>query len=342
MMKVIKLGFCTLILSLMLTSCGEEGLLGGLLGDEDGEEGFFALASEEDSFDLSCAEFVYPITITLTDGTNSTINNETELEQAISSAASTGDFPTINFPIQVMGEDDLPISVVDEEALCEVFEACFEDDFDDDCDCDEEEECFEINYPITLVLPDGSNVTVNDDEALENAIDNYYDTHPNDTGDVTLVYPITITMLEDASTVVINNDQGLDAVFEECYGDDDFEECFDLQFPISLAMPDGSTVVTNSYEELDSLYEAWEQANPNATNEPELVFPITVILEDGSTEVINDEDELDELIEDCYEDECEMVSGTDIIVGASNAVVGRMTLKKGKITAKKARKVSKN
>ena len=344
MMKVIKLGFCTLILSLMLTSCEDEGLLGGLVGDNDNNnESFFGLFAEnddDDSLDISCVEFVYPLTLTFPDGTTSTVNNEGELEQAINTATSTGDFPTINFPIQVIGDNELPVSVADEEALCELFEECFEEE--EDCECGEEDECFEINYPITIVLPDGSNVTVNDDEALENAIDDYYDLNPNDSGDVTLIYPITVTMFEDSSTVVINNDDDLDDLLEDCYGDDDFEECFDIQFPISIAMPDGSTIVTNTYEELDSLYEAWDQANPNATNEPELVFPITVILEDGTTQVINNEDELEGLLEDCFDHECEMVRGTDVVLGASDASVGRMVLKKSKITAKQAKKASKN
>lgn len=320
-----------LALCIGLTACDED-TLGDLLGDENHQENFFSMFDEMDEVELDCVEFVFPITIAQPDGSTTVVNDEEELEQAIINAMGNETYPDIVFPIQILDEDDQPQTIATDEELCELFMECFEeweDDEDDDCDChDDEEECFEIHYPITLVFPDGSQTVVNDDEALETAVDNYYDANPNDDDDVTVVYPITVTLLENDSTVVINDEDELDEILELCF-DYDFEECFELQFPISFAMPDGSTLTANTEEELDSLYEAWEMANPNATDEPTLIFPITVtMLEDGSSEIINDEDELEELIEDCYDDICGMVDGMDIIIGKSSAVINRMAAKK--------------
>ncbi len=322
-----------LALCIGLTACDEDSL-GGILDedDENYQENFFSMFDEIGEVELDCVEFIFPITIAQPDGSTTVVNDEDELEQAILTAMGSQTYPNIVFPIQVIDEDDQTITVQTDEELCDLFMECFDewdDDDDDDCEChDDEEECFEINYPITLVFPDGSQVVVNDDEELETAVDNYYDANPNDDDDVTVVYPVTVTLIENDSVVTINDDDDLDELIEWCF-DYDFEECFDIQYPISLSMPDGSTLTANNEEELDSLYEAWEMANPNATDEPELIFPITVIMtEDGSTEVINDEEELEELIEDCYDDICGMVDGDDIIIGRASASVNRMAAKK--------------
>ena len=338
--KMVRLGIFSLVVAMFMTSCGEEGLLGGLIGEgNEGDESFLSFFEgdgDEDSLDidLSCVEFVYPITLNNPDGTTSTINNEGEFEQAIDNAIATNTEPTIAFPISVMGENELPQTVNNEEELCDLFWACFEDDYDDcGCEDDFEEECFEINYPITLILPDGTQAAVNNDEELETTVESYYDANPNEEDDFSVVYPVTVTLLEDNSTLTINNDDEFDALFEACYGDD-FEECFDLQFPISLTNPDGTTSTANNYEELDSLYEAWFIANPNDTSEPQLVFPITVIYEDGTTEVANDEDELDELYEECFDDyfDCEgMIDGSSLTLGSADVIVERVALAKSKI-----------
>ena len=343
LLKMMKLGVFTLACSIILMSCGEDGLLGGLVGDENkGQRSFLTMFDNEDTIDVSCAEIVYPITLNNPDGSTTTINDDDELIEAIEDALfDDSDVPTIAFPIQVIGEDDIAVTVADEDALFEIFEDCFGDwdDYDDDCGCedDEFEECFEINYPITLVMPDGSQVVVNDDDELETAIDNYYDANPNDTNDISVVYPITVTMLEDSSTVTVNDDDELDELFEDCF-DEYFEDCFEIQYPISILMPDSTTITANSEEELDSLYDAWIIANPNNMGEPELIFPITIVYEDGTTEVINDEDELEEAFEACYGDDfCEMVDGTDIVIGTSETVVSRVAMKKKQIHKAKTR-----
>ncbi len=333
LLKMMRFGFFALACTIVLMSCGEDGLLGGLAdidNDNNEQESFLLMFDDEDSIDLSCAEIVYPITLNNADGSTTTVNDEDAFIQAIEDAIfNDGDVPMIAFPIQVINEDDITVTVADEEALFDIFEDCF-GDWDDDCGCEDDdfEECFEINYPITLIMPDGSQVTVNDDDALETAIDNYYDANPNDTSDISVVYPITVTMFEDSSIVTISDDDELDELFEDCF-DDNFEDCFEIQYPISVLMPDNTTITANNEEELDSLYDAWFNANPNSMDEPELIFPITVVYEDGTTEVVNDEDELEELFEDCYGDDfCEMVSGTDIVIGTSETTISRVVMKK--------------
>lgn len=324
-LKFAQLGAFLLMFSLFFVACDEGDLF------DEANESFFLIFEDEDDIDLSCVEFIYPLTLNNPDGSTTTINDEAALITTIEGVDPNTPLPTLVFPIQIVDEDDLPQTVANEEELCEIFMECLDEEFDD-CDCEEEEECFEINYPITLILPDGTQAAVNDDEELETTIDTYYDNNPNDTGEVSVVYPINVTMLEDSSIVTIDNDEELDDLFEECF-DHFYEECFEIQFPISIQMPDSSIMTANSEDELENLYDAWITANPNATEEPTLVYPITVLYEDGTTETANNDDELDELYEDCFEflDDCDgMIRSSDIILGNADEAIERVIVQKSK------------
>lgn len=328
--KMFRFGMFALLVSTMFIACSEDDGLDEILNG-DNSESFFALFDEADEIELECVEFVYPLSLCNADGTTTAINDDAALEQAFINAMNSATPPTLFFPIQVL-DDGLTQTISNEEELCDLFEECWEEEDDDDCDCyGDDEPCFEVNYPITLILPDGTQATVNSDEEMETAIDNYYDNNPNDNGDVTLVYPVSVTLIENDSIVTINNDEDLDNIFDLCF-DEEFEECFEIQFPLNFSMPDGSTLTANSETELDSLYEAWVQANPNATNEPELILPITVLmLEDNTTVTINTETELEELFNDCYDDICDEIDPDDIIIGKASTTVSRMAAKKQKI-----------
>ena len=336
-MKTALWSLLILGMAFTFTSC-EDGLLGEALGNDDDNESFFLLFSDEgedyddDFSDLFCFEFVYPLTATNPDGTTLTINDEDELETVIDNAISSEVIPMLNFPIQVLHDDENPVDIATEEELCELIEECW-DDYDDDCDCDDDEECFEFNFPITIVLPDNSTVTVNDWDEFETALDNYYDANPNEEDEFTFVFPITVTMLDDNSIVTINDEDELEELFEECYGDL-WDDCFEFQFPLTFTMFDGSILTGNSEEELDSLFDAWYVANPNDSIEPILNFPVTVVYDDGTTETVNDEDELDELFEECFGDDwddCGKIGASNLVAETESTLVKRVVLKTSRV-----------
>ena len=145
-----------------------------------------------------------------------------------------------------------------------------------------------------------STATINDEDALWDTVEDWYEANPNSTEDPTLQYPVNI-LLEDSTAVTLNNDDELDELIEDCF-DFEIDDCFSLVYPIEIQFPDGSTMATNNDEELFTAVDDWYEANPNNTEDPTLVFPIQVELEDGSIEIIETEDELDDLFEDCYGD----------------------------------------
>ena len=96
-------------------------------------------------------------------------------------------------------------------AICDGFT---EDDFSEECQIDYESsdgECFEFVYPISIILDEGDPVTVNSREELFNATYGAYH--------IDLVLPLDI-IIENDSIVTINDYDELEAIIEDCIGDD--------------------------------------------------------------------------------------------------------------------------
>ncbi len=166
--------------------------------------------------------------------------------------------------------------------------------------------CFQIVYPITVVLPDGTSQSANSDDELFTIAENWYMNNPDSEEDPTLAFPIDVT-LDDGTLQAINDDDELEELFDDCFGkwDDDeweeeFEICFDIVYPVTVLLPDGTSQTANDDEELDAILFTWFENNPDSEDFPTFSFPIQVVL-DSTIMDINDEEELEELFEECEE-----------------------------------------
>ena len=145
--------------------------------------------------------------------------------------------------------------VVDTEDDLDLIEDIF-DEFDDD------EDIVEIFFPITIVLADFTEVTIED-----------------------------IDELEDFAELCEGENE-----------DDDDIECADLQFPISASIFDTNneligTLDINNDEELYLFIEDLED-----TQIITIGFPIVVLLSDGSEVVAENLDQLEEILDDAEDD----------------------------------------
>lgn len=270
-----------------------------------------------------CFDFVYPLSILFPDGTTAQANSDEELEDLTiafyEQNPNEEEDLSLVYPVNVVLEDGENKSIHNDEELFELIDACFDDE-------DWEEDCFEFVYPLTLVLPDATTISVNDDDELEDAVENWYEQNPDSEEDPSFVYPIEVSIEGEAASIAINSDEELEILVEECYGDD-FEECFEIVFPINLILPGASPSPVNDLDELYAAVDAWYEANPNSSEDPTIEFPITVILEDGTEETINNEEELDDLFEDCYENDCEF-NGSNVVVGLQGTATTEAVIKK--------------
>ena len=160
---------------------------------------------------------------------------------------------TVNLPVTVI-VNGIEVTV-NTEADYELIEDIL-DESDDDTDT------VEIVFPITVTLADYTEVTLNSiEEFLALAI-----TCPDEDEDdddiecLDFVYPITATIFnpvtEELETIVIENDEQMYA-FLEMIEDSDVVT---VEFPISVILADGTTVVIEDLEELEAVIEEAEDS----------------------------------------------------------------------------------
>ncbi len=312
------------VLGITLTSCEKEDMEEMMSENIVLPSGANALSgtatsSTGDETLEDCFTPVYPVSFTLEDGTTLTVNDNAELEAAILEWEANDIEPEINFPVSViLASDGSQVDVADEDALEEILEDCYgdyEDDDEDDGEEDDEEEdddededgedddcfdddfelgeCFNINYPVNVILEDGTTQTLNSDADVEALMEQDVEAEP--------VYPFDVTLIEDGSTLTMNDEDDFEDLLDECFEDeyddeDDFElgECFNINYPVEVELEDGSTQTINSDEDLEAL---WEQ---DIDADPVYPFDITLI-EDGTTQTIMSEDELEDVLDACFD-----------------------------------------
>ena len=164
--------------------------------------------------------------------------------------------------------------------------------------------CFDIVYPITIQMPDGSTLSIDGEEDTDlEIVKNYYE--ENDTEEKpSMVFPINIITYEGV-TKTINSEEDMSDAYRGCSGRDreknwDRErDCFELVYPVTYVLPDGSTIEISDEEDeagWESL-KSWYEANPESEQRPSLQYPVDIVYEseeseDGETVTINSEDEM--------------------------------------------------
>ena len=185
--------------------------------------------------------------------------------------------------------------------------------------------CFDIEFPITINLSDGSVVTISNDEQLFEGIEDYYEMDESDNLPE-INFPINIIFyyenengVEYEDLVEIGDYEELEMYFEMCEDEqdinDDEEEnwsefnCLDLVYPITIESPEGENLSFENEDSLNNYIESWYNSNPNSNQEFELVFPLSIEYFSETTDqletlIIYSEEELGEFIEEyCLDDQ---------------------------------------
>lgn len=85
---------------------------------------------------------------------------------------------------------------------------------------------------------------------------------------------------------------------DDTEGKKDKTACFELVYPVTFLMPDGSALTGNE-EEVWGAIKAWYEANPDSEEKPALQYPVEIAFEDGTIQAINDEAAMEAAKEDC-------------------------------------------
>ena len=213
----------------------------------------------------------------------------------------------------------------------------FDDNYDQDNDGDydvfdewENFMCFDIQFPISITMPDGSQISVGNEDELYEAVELYYEMSDEFDDLPEINFPFNIVFYyedengnENEEVVGVGSYEELEMYFEMCddgWDEDDgwddegwFEiDCVDLVYPISIVNPEGDII---SIESEDSLHEYidqyYENCNSDNCGDFTLAYPLTVEYysetnDQVQTLTINSEEELEELLDEyCYDDEDE-------------------------------------
>lgn len=231
-----------------------------------------------------CFVINYPYSVT--DGeTSTTLNSDDELFAFL----ETLDFDSevyIEVPFDVTFADGSQQTINTYDAFEIILDDCYSDyDNNDDYDDDYEEECFELNYPLTAVDYEGNEVTVSSEQDLYNF------------EFAGFVYPISVTII-DGSQVTVNSPQEFDTLYNDCYDIEDCDECeeqcFEIVFPFSFVSENGIVDTVNDYDEL---FDYVSQLSDNDTCM--ISYPMTVQFEDGTQQTANSDEELEALYDSC-------------------------------------------
>jgi len=178
--------------------------------------------------------------------------------------------------------------------------------------------CFTLVYPVTIILPDESELMVFSREEIGEAIAAYLEANPPQDNRPwrplrgyrpQLAFPYEV-QLEDGAILTIESQEDLQIVLEDCGFEPNrpwgpgqhgshgqfggLNRCFNIVFPLTLAFPDGTEVTVADREELRTTIREWREANPDAEERPTLAYPFDVELQDGTTiTVASDEDRAD-------------------------------------------------
>ena len=320
--------------------------------DEDGDGDYDHPLDE-------CFEFIFPLDITLPGQGSQTVNSDEEiddlLEKWFEENPNATEDPDLLYPIQVSRPDGSTLTIASEQVLDSLFNECYDehelecdeddwgyddeddwddedwDDYDDWEDAWEEVACVEFVFPLSVQLPNGDTKTAQNEEELIDIYEAWFEEILDGDEDEieefpTFVFPIEV-IVGDSTRLSIQSEEELEDIAFDCF-DEFFEDCFEIVFPITINLPDGTSVVANSYEECEEIFEAWEEQHPDSDEEPEIAFPIKVTLEDGTEKTVSSEEELEDLFDDCYEEWD--LDFTDVLSEGTKAASTKAVLNKTK------------
>lgn len=165
--------------------------------------------------------------------------------------------------------------------------------------------CFQLNYPVSIITPEGDENVIADRKSLKTFFQNYR-AEGGEKGDLTFAYPIEVT-LEDGTLMAVATPEDMQTLKESCPqrergegrpGRGNGERCFSINFPLTATASDGSTLTLEDKRDFKKFKKSVAMALENGEATPTLNFPIEIMVEEESLSITS-QTELDNLIADC-------------------------------------------
>ena len=181
--------------------------------------------SRDGDGDETCFYLVFPVTYVMPDGSTISVTSDDEdgwsdLKDWYEENGDSEDKPELQYPVDIVVETEEGSSTVtinDEEEMAAAKRECHTE-WEEDWDEDDERECFEYVLPVTFLMPDGSTITVEDEEGWY-LLREWYEENREYEGEPDIQYPIDISQETEEGfiTVTLSNGEEMEEVYSECY-----------------------------------------------------------------------------------------------------------------------------
>ena len=169
-----------------------------------------------------CFKFVFPLSFTLGDQEAVyTVNDYRELRDRLkTNYQETGVKmkPDFTYPIQIQYKGEEAVAINSDEELKAAFQSCRGEQND--------KKCFTFGFPVSFTMPDGSILTAEDEEDLEEKMKAFYESYEGDKKRPRVIFPVDL-MFEDGSSLTVNSLQEMKQAWRDnCRkrGNDDEDE----------------------------------------------------------------------------------------------------------------------
>lgn len=268
-------------------------------GGHKGKKDFF-----KKLFNNECFEMQFPLTFIMPNDEEVSANSAEEMIEALKQWKENNKDvkgkPEFKYPIQVEKDGEI-LELSDHDSFKELLEDC---NFKGGHHGKHGKhflfkllngDCVDVVYPISITLPDNSTLTANSIEELKNGLIEWKESNPDIKGKPSLNFPQDF--IKDGETVTINSMEELKELVKDCF---DKKKCFELVFPITMIMPDNSTIEGNSKHQMHKDIKSWYKSNPSYIGQkPNLQFPVQIKYEDGTITEINSKEALEQAKDEC-------------------------------------------
>ncbi len=215
------LSFIIVALMTVLTSCDKEPTLATDDVENFVDETIFEMHKRGNLGKMGCQEFVFPISIEFEDGSISEVADYPELRSTLKEYKENNpeaQRPSLVFPLEVVTQQGDLISLESSEELHDLNRRCARHYFrkhDAKGHRFRGMFCFKLQYPLVVVMPDDTEVDVENPWDLHRTLRRWRANNPQSEDRPALQFPVTV-ILEDETEVEIADRDALQELKDSC------------------------------------------------------------------------------------------------------------------------------
>lgn len=298
--RILKITALLFFAAALFVACDKEATTDSF-GEIETQEAFMEMEEAGHLGCGGCFQLAFPITLVFEDGSTATVDSRMAIRQAIRAwIAENGrpsERPQFEYPFDVTLRDGTVQTISSAEEFRALIQECRPNGPHD------RTPCYDLVFPVTLVYPDGTEATAEGPSALRQLLRQWKHDNPDSEERPVLGFPVDVVLASNDSLVTVNSQEELMALREDCRPGN-FGPCFTINYPVTIALPDGTTAEADSPQAAREIFRDWRENNPGPPTmgeRPGFVFPIEVTLtEDESVVTVESPEELRDLWSSCH------------------------------------------